>query len=70
MESQFWAVGCGLGWLVGKKVWADYEQLLRPVFSLFRGQKFFFFLIFKNILATALRSYIILFLQKHFLLIF
>ena len=34
MENQFWAVGCGLGWAVGKKVWADYEQLLREVFSI------------------------------------
>ena len=24
-----------------KRVWADYEQLLRPVFSLFQGQKIF-----------------------------
>ena len=27
-------------WTVEKRGWADYEQLLRPVFSLFRGQKF------------------------------
>ena len=27
MENKFWAVGCGLGWAVVKKVWADYEQL-------------------------------------------
>ncbi len=39
MKNQFWAVGCGLGWTVKKKVWADYEQLLRPVFSSFYGQK-------------------------------
>ena len=39
MKNQFWAVGCGLGWTVKKRVWADYEQLLRPIFSLFRGQK-------------------------------
>jgi hypothetical protein len=33
MTNQFWAVG----WagLVKKKVWADYEQLLRPVFLSF-----------------------------------
>ena len=31
--------GCGLGWAVGKKVWADYEQLLREVFSTFCVQK-------------------------------
>ena len=26
MKNRFWAVGCGLGWAVGKTVWADYEQ--------------------------------------------
>jgi hypothetical protein len=41
MKNQFWALGCGLGCTVKKKVWADYEQLLRPVFLLFRGQNFF-----------------------------
>ena len=53
MKNRFWAVGCGLGWAVGKKVWADYEQLLREVFSIFCGQK-------KNenekIVASALKS--------------
>ena len=39
MRNRFWAVGCGLGWAVLKKVWADYEQLLREVFSTFCGQK-------------------------------
>ena len=39
MKNRFWAVGCGLGWAVGKKVWADYEQLLREVFSTFCGKK-------------------------------
>ena len=38
-EIKIWAVGCGLGWTVLKKVWADYEQLLREVFSTFCGQK-------------------------------
>ena len=33
------AVCCGLGWAVGKKVWDDYEQLLREVFSIFCGPK-------------------------------
>jgi hypothetical protein len=28
MKYRFWAVGCGLAWAVGKKVWADYDQLL------------------------------------------
>ena len=32
---KIWAVGCGLGWTVLKKVWADYEQLLREVFLTF-----------------------------------
>ena len=36
---KIWAVGCGLGWIVLKKVWADYEQLLREVFLTFCGQK-------------------------------
>ena len=39
MKNQFWAVGCVLGWTVKKKVWADYEQLLREVFSTFCWQK-------------------------------
>ena len=38
-EMKSWAVGCGLGWTVLKKVWAHYEQLLREVFSTFCGQK-------------------------------
>jgi hypothetical protein len=39
MKNQFWA---GLGnraVLVKKKFGADYEQLLRPVFLCFQGQK-------------------------------
>jgi hypothetical protein len=39
MKNQFWAVGCGLGWKVKKKVWADYKQLLKPVFLSFHWQK-------------------------------
>ena len=31
-----------------KRVWADYEQLLRVVFSCFQGQKIFFFFLKKN----------------------
>ena len=54
MKNQFWAVCCGLGWAVGKKVWADYEQLLREVFSTFCGQK----KKIENIVASALKSYI------------
>ena len=43
---MIWRINFGL-WAVAwtglweKRVWADYEQLLRPVFSLFRGQKIF-----------------------------
>ena len=54
-EMKIWAVGCGLGWTVLKKVWADYEQLLRKVISTFCGQKkkkkFF-----ENIVASAFKS--------------
>ena len=55
MKNQLWAVGCGLGWPVGKQVWADYEQLLREGFSLITGQKKMLIL-FKNIIASALKS--------------
>ena len=37
INSGLWAVVWAGLWK--KRVWADYEQLLRPVFSLFRGQK-------------------------------
>ena len=40
-EMKIWAVGFGLGWTVLKKVWADYEQLLKGFFSCFQGQFFF-----------------------------
>ena len=32
MEMKIWAVGCGLGWTVLKKVCTDYEQPLREIF--------------------------------------
>ena len=54
-EMKIWAVGCGLGWTVLKKVWADYEQLLREVFSTFCGQKKKKKK-FENIVASALKS--------------
>ena len=54
MEMKIWAVGCGLGWTVLKKVWADYEQLLRVGFSNFCGQKKK--KNFENIVATLLKS--------------
>ena len=40
MKNQFWAVVWAGLW--NKRAWADYEQLLRPVFSLFQGKKNFF----------------------------
>ena len=40
INSGLWAVVWDGLW--NKRVWADYEQLLRPVFSRFWGQKFFF----------------------------
>ena len=40
---EVWAV-FGPVSITGKKnIWADYEQLFRPVFSCFHGQKKFFF---------------------------
>ena len=54
MKNQLWAVGCGLGWTVLKKVWADYEQLLGQVFSTFLGQKKKKKI--ENIVASALKS--------------
>ena len=44
--------GLNLGWsaLLKKKIWADHEQLLRPVFLCFHGKKI------KNIVASALKS--------------
>ena len=43
-DFLIWRINSGLLVWAGpwnKRVWADYEQLLRPVFSLFRGQNFF-----------------------------
>ena len=37
INFELWAVARGGLW--HKRVWADYEQLLRTVFSLFWGQK-------------------------------
>ena len=37
INSGLWAVVWAGLW--NKRVWAEYEQLLRPVFSLFRGKK-------------------------------
>ena len=40
MEQEL-TFGLDLGWLalLKKKIWVDYEQLLRPVFSCFHGQE-------------------------------
>ena len=54
-EMKIWAVGCGVGWTVLKKVWADYEQLLRVGFSTFWGKKKKKKKI-ENIVASALKS--------------
>jgi hypothetical protein len=57
---MIWRINFGL-WAVAwaglwkKRVWADYEQLLRPVFPLFWGQNFFNFF-FENTIASALKS--------------
>ena len=45
----FWA-----GWHYSKINWADYEQLLRTVFSWFKGQ--FLFKFFKNIVVSSTKK--------------
>ena len=55
MKNQFLAVGCVLGWTVKKGILADYEQVLRPAFDSFYGQKINLFF-FENILGSALQS--------------
>ena len=55
-DFMIWKINFGL-WAVAwaglwnKRVWADYEQLLRPVFSLFRVQIFF-----ENISGSTIKS--------------
>ena len=51
--SGLWAVVWAGLW--NKRVWANHEQLLGPVFSFFRGQNIFWFF-FENTLASALKS--------------
>ena len=52
-DFMIWKVNFGL-WAVAwaglweKRVWADYEQLLRPYFSLFRDQKIYFLIFLKT----------------------
>ena len=54
MEQEL-RFGLNLGWLalLKKTIWADYEQLLRPVISSFHGQNK---IKNKNIVASALKS--------------
>ena len=63
IDYWLWAVVWTGLW--NKRVWADYEQLLRPFFSLFRGQKIFFNF-FENNKASSLKIYIIASLQIFF----
>ena len=56
-EYEIWADFGPVG-NTEKKIWADYEQLLRPFFSCFRGQKKMLKFL-KNIVASALTSCII-----------
>ena len=49
---EIWA-GFGPVDITEKKIWVDYEQLLRPVFSCFHGQKINKN---KNIVASPLKS--------------
>ena len=65
--TEIWA---GFGPIVSnekKRIWADYEQLLRPVFSLFFGKKK---KKIEHIIASALKSYIIPILQKIYIYFF
>ena len=49
---EIWA-GFGPVDITEKNIWADYEQLLRPLFSSFNGQKKSKL---ENIVASALKS--------------
>jgi hypothetical protein len=52
MEEEL-RFGLDLNWLaLLKKNWANYEQILKPVFSCFHGQK----KLNKNIVEPALKS--------------
>ena len=59
-DFMIWRINIGL-WAVAwageweKRVWVDYEQLLRHVFSLFQGQKNIL-KFFENTIASALKS--------------
>ena len=51
---EIWAGFGTVGITEKKPIWADYEQLLRPVFSCFHGQKKRKNI--KNIVVSALKS--------------
>ena len=55
---EIWA-GFGPVGNTEKKVWADYEQLLRTFFFMFSGAKNVFNFFFENVVASALKSCII-----------
>ena len=59
-EYEIWADFGAVG-NTGKKIGADYEQLLMAVFLCFLGQK-----LFLNTLATALKTLIIFLLYVFF----
>ena len=42
-NGNYGIMAYGLGWTVKKRGWADYEQILRPVFFTFLGSNFFLF---------------------------
>ena len=61
-DFMIWKINFGL-WAVAwaglwnKRVWADYEQLLRPVFFSFSGpKKIWIFFCIENTIASALKS--------------
>ena len=60
-DFLIWEINFGL-WAVAwarlweNRVWTDYEQLLRPIFLVFRGQKIYSFYFFENTTASALKS--------------
>ena len=58
-EYEIWA-DLGRSAIQSKKIWADYEQLLRVFFSSFHGQKmkYIYFLKYCSI-VLALKSYIL-----------
>ena len=56
MKNQFWAWAVVWAELWNKRVWADYEQLLRPVFLSFYGQKINLNFVWKYFRGWAAKS--------------